>query len=528
MIGKLLRYFIFLFFLSLSSALTESCGSVNSYNRHLEKYVSVDHMRSDIDYAYLKLQKLHPDLYRYISKETLTFKIDSLKNSLHKPLKPQQFFDAFQPVIAQIRQGHLTLMMPMKRLHKSEIKELKRQKGLLGRLNYLVANDSLFVKSNSQDFAKIKPGTQILKVNGQPVQDYLNQYARFITADGFNTTFKNPRLAQIWPDFFTAQVGIKDSLELQTEYDSKIRDFYIHRERVSKVQEKKQKQEVKEIQKEKDNKLKDYNVSKGEFNRYLQFVVKDSSTAYMRIRTFSGVFSSQFYKSSFEQLKKGKTKFLIIDIRGNLGGSLEEIKDLYSYFVAEPQPFIRQIQVSEKQWALAADYFDGMGWAAKPFGAIVYPFYELANWLATYKREGKYYAGGRKYLTYIRKPKTNGFQGKVYLLIDGTSFSASAIIAAKFKNDHRAFLVGEESGGANDGTVAGRYSTKKLPQSHIILPIPLMLIEPNITFTNTNRGVVPDQVIIPSREDEFDENDVALKWVFRQIENYKIKQASVN
>ena len=44
-------------------------------------------------------------------------------------------------------------------------------------------------------------------------------------------------------------------------------------------------------------------------------------------------------------------------------------------------------------------------------------------------------------------------------------------------------IIGEETGGANDGTVAGIYSTQKLPNSKLKLPIGLFLVQPNIEFT---------------------------------------------
>ena len=39
-------------------------------------------------------------------------------------------------------------------------------------------------------------------------------------------------------------------------------------------------------------------------------------------------------------------------------------------------------------------------------------------------------------------------------------------------------IIGEETGGANDGTVAGIYSTQKLPNSKLKLPIGLFWFSP--------------------------------------------------
>ncbi|MNY61346.1 hypothetical protein D3C86_1980180 [compost metagenome] len=87
-------------------------------------------------------------------------------------------------------------------------------------------------------------------------------------------------------------------------------------------------------------------------------------------------------------------------------------------------------------------------------------------------------------------------------------------------------MVGEETGGANDGTVAGFYSYQKLPNSKIDLPIGLLLIQPNITFENTKKGVTPDVEIEQSIQDIIDQKDSQLDWVKAEIkkeqESFKI------
>ena len=142
-----------LFILTLNS-----CISVKKYNERLETPISREKLKQDIDYAYLKLQKLHPTLYTYIPKEKLDYKFDSLKNTIREPLKPLEFYFKLAPVVAEVRQGHLRLVPPEKKLTKKEIKKLKEQKGLLGRLSYYVENDKLYVKDNPEKVANIQNG----------------------------------------------------------------------------------------------------------------------------------------------------------------------------------------------------------------------------------------------------------------------------------------------------------------------------------------------------------------------------------
>jgi len=102
--------------------------------------------------------------------------------------------------------------------------------------------------------------------------------------------------------------------------------------------------------------------------------------------------------------------------------------------------------------------------------------------------------------------------------VNGASFSASSVISAKLKYEKRATIVGEETGGANDGTVAGVSNTVILPHSKLALPIGLLLIRPNIEFDNQHRGVIPNVEIDPNFGNLSDTEDKTMKWVMDDID----------
>jgi hypothetical protein len=52
-----------------------------------------------------------------------------------------------------------------KKLTRQEIKKLKNQKGLLGRFNYVIKEEKLYIKDNADKIANLKTGTEILKIN---------------------------------------------------------------------------------------------------------------------------------------------------------------------------------------------------------------------------------------------------------------------------------------------------------------------------------------------------------------------------
>lgn len=116
-----------------------------------------------------------------------------------------------------------------------------------------------------------------------------------------------------------------------------------------------------------------------------------------------------------------------------------------------------------------------------------------------------------------RKVNKNSFKGKIYVLINGGSFSASSIISSNLKGSKRATFVGEETGGAYNGTVAGFMPLVKLPNSELKVRIGLMLIAPHYKTEINGRGIFPDAPIIPTLQDRIKGNDPEMDWVMNEI-----------
>jgi len=94
------------FLVSLLLIIVAGCTSVKQHNAHLNGLISEKKLKSDVDYAYKKLQKLHPKLYWYIPKKDLDYKFDSLKNTITQPMTSLDFFKKLSQVVAEVRQGH--------------------------------------------------------------------------------------------------------------------------------------------------------------------------------------------------------------------------------------------------------------------------------------------------------------------------------------------------------------------------------------------------------------------------------------
>lgn len=508
---RLKNYLILLLIISLTS-----CLSVRKHNEQQKVCVSPEKLKEDVDFAYSKLKETHPQLYWYISKENLDHKFDSLKQTINEPLTPLQFYFKLQPVIAEIREGHLSLRIPSKRITKKEIKTLEGKKGMFSRFEYYVKDDRLFIIENKDSIQNIKPGTEILTIDQIPVSDYIKRYRKLISSDGFNTTFQPYYLKDVFFNYYVAEKGYQDHATIETVYNGEKKTYQLTRESKSETDFKQDKENKKRTQ---EKKVNDYIAFNNSYNRNFKFIDKDSTIAYIKVKSFSSDYSSRFYKETFKKIKDAKSSYLIIDVRNNYGGSLEEINNLYSYLSPESYTLIKPSQVISKTSPLKTNYFR----KSNPFQFILktlaYPTFFFAQTFSTYKKDGKFYYKNRS--DKQSKPKEDVFKGKVFVLINGGSFSASSIITSKLKNDKRVVLVGEETGGANDGTVAGFYSYQTLPNSKIDLPIGVLLVQPNIIFTNTKKGVIPDVLVTETMQDIIDKKDPEMEWIIKEIKKEK-------
>ncbi|WP_333597066.1 S41 family peptidase [Chryseobacterium flavum] len=497
-----------------------SCSSIKKHNEQRASCIEPEQLKEDVDYAYSKLEKMHPHLYWYISKQELDRKFDSLKQTLNEPLTPLQFYFRFQPVIASIREGHLSLRIPRKKFTREEIKNFEQQKGLFSRFEYYVKRDRMFIIENRDGIENIKPGTEVLTINSIPVSEYIRKYRNLISSDGYNTTFHAYYLKDLFFNFYTAENGLSDSAIIETLYKGKKNTITLHRESKSESDLEKDKEMKKRTQ---ERKINDYVASSNSYNRSFKFLDKDSTIAYIKVKSFSREYSNRFYKETFAKIRNAKSPYLIIDVRNNYGGSLHEINNLYSYLADQPFTLIRPSQVTSKTTPLKTNYFRKSSPFEYALKSIVYPSYFFAQAFSTYKKDGKVFYKMR--VDKPTKPNKEAFHGKVFVLINGGSFSASSIITAKLKNDKRAILVGEETGGANDGTVAGFYSYQKLPNSKIRFPIGLLLVQPNINMSDSKKGVVPDVIVKESMQDIINKKDPQLDWIRNTIAKEKEKRS---
>lgn len=499
-----------------------SCESTKRFNESLSQPISVTKLQNDVDFSYKKIKQLHPKLYWYISKEKLDYKFDSLKNSIDKPMSGLAFYKELSQVVKTIGQGHLGISPSLERLSKKEQKLLKKRgKSAFSQFDFEFIDNKLIILKNRSRH-DIKENTEVLLVNNERPSDLISMYKTRISSDGYNQTFYPHYLGRNFGVFYNIDKGkVQDSIKLLLKLEDKDSLFVIKRDTFGTNSEA---SKIKLSKKEQKEKLKfnskyGYNKDTKTFTRELKFVENDSTTAILTIKQFNNGNSADFYKESFEKLAASNTKNLIIDLRNNPGGRLFEIGDLYSYLTPEPFVFIDDYEVVSRTSKLHVDYFKGGGPVVKFFKILGAPFFYTITYFKVRKEDDKFLFGTK--FSKLSQPKPNNFKGKVYVLINGGSFSASSIISSNLKSTKRAFFVGEETGGAYNGTVAAQMPLVQLPNSKVNLKIGLALVSAFGKTDIEGRGIFPDKEIIPTIEDRKNKIDPELKWVLDDIKRDK-------
>lgn len=534
------------FFYGILVLLLSNCSSYQKHNALIETNLSVKEQLEDVNYLEQKMKKIQPSLYEFISKEELRRKFDSVRNTINIPLKPNDFYFKVSPLLASIRQGHAAMGPLSTEYSNKESKEIKK-KGLapVSQFDYKYIDDKLFIIKNKSKDSTIQVGTEVVSIENISPQELFSKYRKTYTSDGYNKTFIPYAFTMRFGSYMYYELGLRDSLNFNLKHTDSVYNKMVKRFPDKKTEEnitkkdslstskpkdslvkklsKEEKKLAKKKKKEKDSYDYNYGYDKTskEYTKTLKFTDIDSCTAIFKIKNFSKGGYKEAYEEVFELLRKTDTKNLVLDLRGNPGGRLNEIHDLYSYLTADSTfQLIEEAKVTSKTSLLQADYLGSMPKALYLLTIPTYPFYAGVLMMKTRKDDN----GDYRYRIKSSKEKPhndNYFNGKIYVLINGGSFSAACIISSKLKENPEITFVGEETGGTFNGTVAGRTSTYELPNSKLRTRLWIMDIAATNKTNEKGRGIFPDKEIIPTIHEIVNDKDPELEWIKNDIASKK-------
>ena len=214
-----------------------------------------------------------------------------------------------------------------------------------------------------------------------------------------------------------------------------------------------------------------------------QFEKLSDSVAYLDIRTFElDKMQEDSVRAIFAQIIVDSVSNLIIDLRDNYGGPREVMETIYSY-------------LAQKPFCTSLYRFVNKRGGYKCFGGScpvdeestkVFPDYEpLGNGDGFVKNEPEW----------VEPDSVVNYKGRLYVLTNEASFSASTSFAGYVKKQNRGVIVGRETGSAYHQMKAEHFTQYMMPESGITVQIPMIKIVVDTVVSERfpfGRGVLPD------------------------------------
>src|SRR5262245_4794609 len=397
--------------------------------------------QADFDLMRRALEEAHGGLYRFSTKAEMDKAFDAQRAKLSRPVTKLEFLAVMAETLARIKCGHTGLTPD------GETREAIAGARLFP-LRVLIEGRRLIVFSNdTPDDQTIRPGMEIVGINGRRPSEVLNRILPAMPADGDIETGKLVRIQRNFGQNYWLMV------EQSGEFTVKAKDA-AGKTTMAKLAG------VKDADRAKNqntvNAETQTNIAKLEWSREnlsLRFL-KEPDVAQIRIRGFGGQDYPQWMENTFKTLRERGTKALIIDLRGNGGGADMYGATLVAYLSDKPFRYFDHINVK----TISPSFKEHSDWRADREGQL---------------REGMDPNPGGGYLVTAKlhpgvaeqQPGKYPFLGKVFVLIDGGTFSTAADFCAVTQHLKRATFIGEETGGGYYGNNSGMQVTLTLPNS---------------------------------------------------------------
>jgi C-terminal processing protease CtpA/Prc len=424
-------------------------------------------LREDFQVARRALEEGHSGIYRYTPKPELDRVFEAAARSLDHPMNAYEFLRVLAPTVAAIKCGHtgLSLPEPLRKAVNTSVPLLP--------LSVKVINKRAYVFRDLSTPERRLAGREIRAINNQPATKIIARMLAAASGDGDVETSRQARISGFrFGVLLYTMVGTQSPYEL-TLYDAKTkREEKVRLDGLTLA---------KLAETAKASYPQDDEPTRAAELHYLD----DGRIAVMKINGFGGFVDAErkknlkvFYQESFDEMQQKGTRALVLDLRDNGGGADELGKLLLSYLIDQPFKYYDDLVINN-------DHFEMMKYAGRPD-------FKISDKQAERGADGKFHATSHPNWG-INQPSKPTFTGKVFILINGGSFSTTSEFLSQAHYHKRAVFIGEESGGGYYGNSSGMTPLVTLPNTKLGLRVPLVTYYMAVSgYKAASHGVVPD------------------------------------
>lgn len=473
-----------------------------------ESMIASADLKADLKILRRAYEELHPGLYRYNTKAQMDANFSALEAEFIRDRSLRDAYLAFSVFTAKIKCGH---SYPNFFNQPKDISAalFKGKDKLPFQFRWL--DEKMIVVKNLSSDARIKPGTEIVSINGVLAKSILARLMTVARADGSNDAKRVAYLEVLGNDrieAFDVYFPLFYPLS-KTTYSLNVRPLGTSRTFETSVEPLTY-----------DERLRSMNVAGDSSNidgPAFKLTYADSDTAVLNMPGWS-LYNSKwdwkkFINDKMDELIDNKIRNLVVDIRGNEGG-LDVGDVLISRLIdrdlslTATQRFVRyqKIPADLKQYLDTWDRsFDDWGPAAS----------DPKDGLFRLRRFDDILTGS------VIKPSGRKFTGFVFVLVGASNSSATFQFAQTIKLNRLGTLVGQPTGGNQRGINGGAFYFLRLPSSKIEIDLPLIGQFP--ATESPDAGIDPDIYVKVTASDIAAGRDAEMEAVKRAITSRKEK-----
>lgn len=460
-----------------------------------QKKISTPALKADLDLVKKTLIKHHLGFGYYEDTITFNSNIEKILQNYPDSISQRQAYIEITELIASIEDLHTSTRAP---------KNFSSKKPITLPLILRKFDQYFFVHYNISTDSTILRTAEISKIENMPVWDLYQDFRKMYGTDNNNPVSKDYYAERAFSRYLYAQYGQTDStlITFKNPKDSVFRSIY-----VKNITSKESLKILKSRYKNATRQNLGYQVVDS-----TRHIAKLDITSFMEKKGKFDFNQRGFkikLKSAFKKAESQKIEHLIVDLRANGGGYIPNVGRLTSYVAKEPYALTDSMIFKPKS------YFK-IFTPLTIFGPVV------GRIMFKKQKNGNYFFTKKKY----KKPASkHHFDGKLYVIMDGGSYSATTFTIGLWRDMNLATFVGSQPGGANWGSFAGTWKLVKLPNTKSYVRVPLFKIVHNQPNKTTQSFFVqPDFEVDQSFSDFENRKDTQLEFILNLIKKSKLQK----